>query len=414
MRTVILALLIAAFSSSSHAMSLVTRSQQLTSTLIPKDLWVVSFDLSQSSPIDRQYDANSTVVSFDQHLSRDLTAQEIIENISDPADAFLAAAAFEANNIQPETLAGTIQNNLDIKYTSQTFILGYGVNDNLNFFFIAPRLKIEIGLATQLQYAQSMKNLIADLRAQGQTERAQEIESRENTVLSEQLSKYDYEPSYISKFDGIPNFVLMARYAPSWMKQNRISLDSSVIVPNKHDNYVDQFIPLQLFEDSVSFVQTFNASHSVFERIEANYTAGYQLRTQHRKNMRVPESADSVFSNDKKQVQVKYGDEWMVGAQVSRPTKLLTPFSSISYRQKFSDTYSATNVSSERFKSLIDESEQNLTSLTVGLSISTVDAFLRGRFLIPTQLTLMYSDSLSGKNSFKSQVYTANLMVFYQ
>lgn len=411
MLAVVLSLLL---SLSADASSLMGRPQQLTSDLVPHQVWIFNYEYGSSGLINSTYNSRSQSESLASNLSRTLTIADVVKAVADPGERALAEAAFESHGLNGTTQAGTVTNDLNIRFSSQAYVLGYGATEYLSLLFVAPRINVKLDLQTSLAYSPQVNSMIAKLREDGQTTRADEIESKRATVLGDQLSKYNYNPSYINEYDGVPSFNFVARSANRWMRKRQISTETMLTIPNKQDRYIDQFTPLEFFEDSISFTQSLNASYDVIERFRLTGVTSYRLRTPYKRDMRVPESSDINFSNDKRSVRGKDGDEWSVGAQLSRPTKFLTPFAGVLYRQKFSDRFQSDGIDSSRFDSLTKFSAQDLTTMTLGAHINTIDLFMREKFVIPIQVGAMYSKTLAGRNAFESEVFAANFMVFYK
>ena len=402
------------FGLSADASNLMARPQQLSSDLIPHQVWVFNYEYGSSRVIDSTFNSKSQSESLANNLAKNLSVAEIANAISDPTERALAEAAFESNGLTLQTEAGRVTNDLNIRYSSQAYVLGYGAADFLSVFFVAPRVNVKLDLKTSLAYSPQFNDMIAKLRADGQGSRADEIEQKRATVLGDQLSNYNYSPSYITEYEGVPSFNFIARTANNWMRRRLLSAETMLTIPNNQDRYIDQFTPLEFFEESVSLTQSLNASYNVFERFQLTGVTSYRLRTSYKRDMRVPESSEINFSNDKRSVNGKDGDEWSIGTQLSRPTRFLTPFAGVIYRQKFKDRFSSSGVDGARFDSLTKNSAQDLTTLTLGAHINTIDLFMREKFLIPIQVGAMYSKTLAGRNAFESEVFAANLMVFYK
>lgn len=394
--------------------SLMGRPQHLSTGLLPAKVWIVSFEYGASSPINRTYNSNSQSESLSASLSKTLTIADVVNGITDPTERGLSEAAFEKYGLKPSTQAGTVTNDLNIRYSSQAYVLGYGAAEFLSVFFVAPKINVKLDLETSLEYSADVNRMVAKLREEGQITRADAIEQKRATVLGDQLSNYNYDPNYISEYEGIPSFHLVARAANKWMRRNGFSSETMLTIPNKQDRYVDQFTPLEFFEESLSVTQSLKYSLQLFDQVQFDNSVSYRLRTPYEREMRVPESSEIAFSNDKRSVSGKDGDEWSIGTQISRPTSFLTPFAGVIHTQKFRDQYEAAEVEPSRFDSLTGKSAQALSVMTFGANFNTIEMFSREKFILPLQLGLMYSKTIGGTNTFENEVYAANLMVFYR
>lgn len=397
------------------AVSLINRPNQINGEVLPQGLWMAAYDSSQSSTITSQFNGYGDDVSFLKDMTKTLKVADLLENVDDPNERALARAAFGANGLTSSDIAGEVRNDLKLQYSAKTFVLGYGLTKDFTLFFAAPSVRIESTIDSHIDYSKSVKAMIASLKEQGQITRAEEIETKGKNVLEQQFEKYNYDADYISSWEGVPNFYLMGRWAPAPLRERHLSFETTLILPNEHDRYQNQFMPIQLFEESFSAITTVYYSHELLNRLTFSAFTSYQVRTRFHKDVRVPEESDSPFSDDKENVSVKFGDEWSTGFQFSYLiSNWATPFTSLTYRQKSSDDYAGEKYAASRYTFLETATSQNMSIVTAGLSLNSVDAFLKSKFLIPMQLTASYSDVLSGKNVFSSEVFALNLMVFYK
>ncbi len=396
------------------AKGLVALPQRLSSQLLPRGLWMFSYNMASSSTVDSQFNSDGDVTSFRSHLSRDLQVEDVLKSMNEDFEKNLAEAAFQSYDIKNQDFAGTVVNDLKIKYSSQTPVMGYGLTDSINIFFIAPRISFETEIRTRLHYSEAILNMVRELQENGEHSRAAEILENQEGVLSRLLAQYDYEPDYVSRYEGVPQFHLLTRYASESMKSLGLLSETTLIIPNESNQFADQFTPLEIFEESPSLIQTLSFSQNLGVQWQYSGLISYQLRTPHERSIRVPLDSETSFSGDKRSTEIRYGDETTLGLQVSRPDKVFTPFLNVLFKHKQEDRYSSAGISSDRFDSLTNGSEQTLTTGTLGLSINTVDLFLRNRFLIPFEMTILGSQALSGRNSFKASVLSLNVMVFYQ
>lgn len=399
----------------SAAQSIANRPRQINGDLLVRGLWTVAFDYSNSGRIDSQYNSYGNDVSFTRHLKRNLTVGDMLENVDGDSERALAKAAFTSHGLNENDVGGVVQNSLELQYSSQTFVLGYGASSDFTLLFVAPSIKLDVKVDSRIQYASGIKKMVAELKEQGLITTAEEIETRSRDVLAQQFERYNYDPDYVSSWEGIPNFYVIGRYASRQMKSNGLSLDTTFVIPNERDAYSNQFTPVRLFEESPSVIEALNYKRALSDRTNLNVFGSYQIRTRHSREVRVPEENDSPFSDDRESVDVKIGDEWATGVQFSHLlSNWATPFVNLTYRAKFRDSYRGDQFASARYSYLEEDTSQNLTSWTAGAALSSIEAFLAHKFPIPVLVTAAYSDSFSGKNTFSNGVYSLNLMIFYK
>ncbi len=398
---------------SAMSKSLVGRPRQVDGSLLPQGLWLFGYDSGQSSPVTHIFDGSGELITTQKYFERSLQVSELLKNIEDADEQALAAGAFSAQGLQNNEIAGTVETQIDVKTSSEAFIAGYGISKNLSVLFVAPKVKLRFRAESELKFSQRFQQLVSDLRAQGQHARADKIEETGRTILSSQLKKYNYNPNYISEWEGVPDFYFNFRYANEEMKNLGITFETQLTLPNESNQYTDQFIPLEFFEESPSIAPGVLFKKK-FGRTSFDASTAYQIRNSFKKDIRVPESDSSPFSSDKENLRVKYGDEWTTSFQLSHDFSLITPFANISSSQKMSDDYSGKNFAPERYSFLEKDTFQKMVSSTVGISVNLVDEFLAGKFPIPTIFNASYSQVLSGTHVFDNRTFSLNMMVFYQ
>lgn len=398
----------------SLAAGLITRTQSLDGNLLPKGLWMIGYDQGASGAVNSQYSNSGQSQSLVEALRKDLKVKDITKTLKPGLDLGLAKAAFEAYGLSAEDSAGTVVNNLDISYQSETFIFGRGVTDNLSLFFIAPKIRMDVRLNSEVQYSEKVKAMINSLKNQGQHSRAEEIEIKSKNILKEQLQDYGYEDALVSSWEGVPNWVLSARYQTDYLKSKNISFETQLILPNEEDVYQDQFIPVELMEEAPSLIQAAYLGLYQSQRLRWNAFAHYQVRTRFKKQVRVPEVGED-FAQDKEMLKVRYGNEWHIGTQVGfKPNKSFNVFTNLRFQNKDQDSYAGNQYQRARYAELEEDTDQQQLLAGVGLQMDLVDRFLRNKFPIPLIMTAQYSRSLEGVNSFDNDFYSLNALVFVQ
>lgn len=104
-----------------------------------------------------------------------------------------------------------------------------------------------------------------------------------------------------------------------------------------------------------------------------------------------------------------------VDAEVSSELKLfgdaVAVWGAYQYAQKAADTYSGTG--NLYYEGLGKNSEWNATTGEAGVGYSTIPAFRKKKFKVPLEVTLLYSKTLSGKNTPLSSYARMDLMVYF-
>ena len=397
------------------AIGIMNRPMPVEGDLLPSDLWMVVYDYGWSGPNDQKFLDNSQSSDFSNSLSRKLSIQDLLNGMNSDQEKGIAKSAFAAYGLSEADAAGTVQNAVNIRYSSQTLVIGRGINKNLSLFLAAPQVSLNIDLSTKLDYQAEIKNMIASLRAQGQNSKADELENQEKNPLATQFEKYNYDSSYISGWKGVPQIYLMARYRLADWTSDAFSYETMLTLPTEKDKYSSQFVPLDFFEESPSLTQKLFYTAYSSDRYKLSGQMSYKYRTEFQKNIRIPKNSKGDFSADQENLGVRYGDEFNMGGQYDISYKKWGKFfTHLNWVHKFKDQYQGSEYSNDRYALLESETEQKMLLAGGGLQLNTIDAFLKNQFMIPMVATVQYSKVLTGKNVFDNEVYGMSLMVFYQ
>lgn len=397
-------------SSPAFSAGLANRTSNYNGNLLPKDLWIVAYDYGQSIDTYSRYNSEGKKRSTYEALKRDLTAADLARNAGSEFDRRLVLSAFKVYGINESDVAATVVNDLKVNYQASTFVLGRGVNENLSLFFIAPNVNVDINITSKLEYSGAMKSMIQSLRDQGQHSRADEIEEKAKDTLKAQVDRHAYEDRVLTNWEGVPQFLFQGRYSNDLLKKRGFNFETTLIIPNEKDNYVDQIIPVEFMEEAPSLIQGINYDIVQGQIFNWNLFSQYQLRSRFVKQKRLPE--DDKFGSESAELSVKYGNEWTTGMQASYfYQKIVKGFLNLSYIVKEQDDYL---YQGQTLTDLEKDTEQELLLAGVGLQLDLVDSFLQKKFLVPMIATAQYSRSLDGLNTFSNDVYSFNLMVFYK
>lgn len=402
-------------SSFAEGMSISNRGNSVEPDLLPHGLWLTGFDYGFSQGNSEKFNSSGQKVSFNSSLSQDLKVKDLLASIQDQNEKAVAKAAFRSFDLNEDTNAGTVRNFADVKYSSETFILGRGISDSFSLFLIAPKISLDIQFQTEMQYSPQIKTMVQSLRSQGQHSKADEIEQQEKNALASQLSKNAYDKDYVSSWQGIPQVHLMAKYRIDHQALKAVTFDTTFVIPTEKDIYSSQFMPLDFFEESPSLIQSVYYSPWKTESMRLSALASYQLRTPFRKQSRIPVETKGDFTSDVETVDVKYGNEYRLGTQFDFNYKKWGKFfAHTNFIGKNEDRYQGKDFSSDRYELMEQETQQELILLGTGLQLNLVDAFLRGHFIVPMIVTTQYSKALNGRNTFANEFYGINAMVFIQ
>ena len=393
------------------------RYNYLTAESLPKSLWTYGLSTGQMSGTGtKSYDENGNLVSNERYYRSELSYKEISEQIKDEQERSLALAAFRVYGKNLDESVGYVENDVEVDVSSETYLFGRGLTDKADLFFIFPTVNIKTKFRSEFRASDSLNSLVSELRAEGQNSRAREIIEDSRNGLYKQLDENGYATEYPSEITSLANIYMNIRYKALDQGDFKILSDSFLIIPSGETFDDNQFLDLRINEEQYSLKQGFTLSQRFLQDFNVLISTSYHKRFPFRKTKRIPRSDTYRLTTDKdKNTSVQYGDTFALKTQLNYtidPT--FSAYMGQSFESRYADTYSGDKFESSRYELLEENTDQEIGQFYTGMTINTVDRFLKKKFIIPLDLNIQYAYSNFGKNVLDTQIITFNLIGFYK
>lgn len=400
---------------SAIATTLVNRFQYLNAEAPPKRVWIFGVSHSQSQGQGAFSNAGARISNAD-YLSRELSYQHLLDEVSDPLERELAAAAFDVYGRKTNETAGQVINDVDVKQKADAYVLGRGLSEKSSFFVIFPVVTLETSFRSRFVPSSSLTSLANQLRQEGQLTRAGEILRKSESALRDRLDENGYDAGYPSKLTSLSNIYLNYRYQALRVSKWKLASDSFVIVPAGKKFGDDQFVPIRLNEEQLGVKQALTGAYEPRPEFALLSSLYYHKRFAFQRSQRIPNNNVSPLSADvDPDTRIKYGDAVGASAQISiKPREAYSLYVGQTFERKFRDEYRGNKFAQERYAYLETNTNQAHGAAVVGVTVNTIQAFLSQKFPIPMDLNLQYSQTNLGENVFRNRLIGLNVLVFYQ
>jgi hypothetical protein len=401
---------------SASATSLVNRYQYLSADLLPPGLWTFGYNYGRGGENSHYYGPSGQKMGRDSYFSRSVSYENLLDELGDPLEKELAAAAFDSYGRAQTEEAGYVSNNVVVNQESNTYVLGRGITEKISFFAIFPVVKIQTRFHSNFSNSGSLNALANTLRADGQHLRAQEILEKSQNALMDRLGENGYRQAYPGELTTLANIHLDLRYKV--VELNRISLasDSIFVVPAGESSDTRDFIDLRINEEQYSLREILTGKLRFNSSLTFLVSGYYHKRFPFQKSRRIPLNEVSPLTADTDpNTQTHYGDAFGTSGQMNYAFNDALGFyvgSSLERREK--DSVSGNRYEQNRYDLLEKNTGQELRLHYLGMSLNTIQAFLAHRFIIPMDLNLQYGFSTGGKNTAANDLVALNVMVFYK
>lgn len=398
-----------------EATGLVNRYQFLSSDVLPSGLWTFGYNHGRGGENSEYYGSGGRRIGRDEHFSRSVNYSHLLDEINDPLEKELAAAAFDSYQRSGSEEAGYVANNIVINQESNTYALGRGLTDRLSFFAIFPVVKIQTQFRSRFNNSGSLNALASTLRADGQHQRAQEILEKSQNALVSRLDENGYRSGYPGEVTTLANIHLDLRYRAFERKNFSVSTDTFLIIPAGESADTEDFVDMRINEEQYSLRQGLTGSVRLTPSLALTASSYYHKRFPFEKSRRIPVNEISPLSADIDSTQTQYGDAFGAGLQVNYAlSDAFQIYSGTSLERRERDRVIGKRFDQRRYDYLTINTAQELRLHYVGLGINTIQAFLAKKFIIPMDLNLQYGFSSAGKNVAANDLLALNLMVFYK
>lgn len=414
-KTLLLAVLI--FANNAWATPIGARYQYLTAESLPKSLWMYGVSSGQmTGTANQSFDKNGNLVSNAKYFGTDLTFGDISEQIKDEQERALATAAFKVYGKSLNESVGRVENQVNVDISSQTFLIGRGLTDKTDLFFIFPVVSISTQFESKFIASESLNSLVKKLESEGQHSRAREIVQDSKNGLYTQLDENGYKTEYPSDIKTLANIYLNVRHKAYESSSFNILSDSFFIIPSGETFEDNQFLDLRINEEQYSLKQGITISKSFGEKFTSLLSTSYHKRFPFEKKRRIPRSESFRFTTDTdNNTTIQYGDTLGMTLQLNyRLNNTFGMYVGQGLERRYRDKYTGAKFDKKRYELLEDRTDQELGQFYTGVTINTVDHFLKNKFLIPLDLNIQYAQTNLGRNTLNTQTLTFNLIGFYQ
>lgn len=399
-----------------EATSLVNRYQFSSTGLLPTGVWTFGLSHGQSVGPNGSFNSKGSRVSNESFFSKDVTYSNLLDEIKTPIERDLARAAFDVYGRAQDENAGRVINDVSVDQKSNAYFIGRGLSKKSNLFVIFPIVTIQTKFRSKFVHSKSLLKLTDELKAEGQYIEANEILKKSQNALREGLNDNGYAPYYPRELTTLANIHVNHRYSFLQDSSVEISADSTFIIPAGKKFDEDDFLNYKIREENFSFKQNLTGQFKLHHSLSLLPAVYYQKRFASKQSRRIPLNSASPLSSDvDSKTNVQYGDSLGTSLQINYiPKENYLLYVGQSYEKKFQDKYSGNKFEQNRYDYLAQDTEQDLGIGYLGITVNTIDLFLKQKFLIPMDVNVQYSFTNMGSNTFNTQAIAMNLMVFYK
>ncbi len=382
---------------------------------LPQGRWLVGYNQFKT-PVGSNFDSYGKYDAFSEQKKMHLKAQTLIQD--DPLRGPALEGLLSSYNVQSSTVLGTYDIYLKGDIAADIFTIGYGISDTLGIYITAPYLKWDMQTAFVFKKSEKMIQLLNQLKQDGQAQAAVDLETGVSAGVVNALQKNGLSSESLnSKSQALGDIQINLKWAKDCQEDLCTSIDPFIILPTANKMNSNTILPIKS-GDRRWAVGLGSSSLWSFSKMSSGLSFNIQYPLPGKTEARPPLNTlstqqSSLFTYDDN-VSVKNGLKLNLHADQSLILYKTISFNlGLDYQKKWATEYSGDLLSSDDYAKISDESEQELTTFIAGLSLNSLDLFLKNKFVIPMQVGLSGQWPLAGINTSADFSVAGNIYFFF-
>ena len=394
--------------------------------LLPKGVGLLQYGYRTYSPVSQQYDANgiSTPIGarFDQNFDSETMASGAagadLQRLVTELNSFSAAQGSE-DGLGSSLQLGTLQGDVQADIQAQVFGIGFGLTRWLTFFAGVPLISAEVN--TELTFvgnnnANAIRSQLGDLAFDELSAGLQQAAAINARQVQGSIQQKGYGPIERWSHSGIGDVRVGLKTGKKWRMARRaqfgLGLTSQLEIPTGYTDDPDLLTDVSLGKGYYSASFTLEPRLRFFRYIMIGADLGYAKNFATTIEKRLPEGNESLVDQSRKTtVNWQPGDDTTVAGSAG----LVFSFASLTYKngmtQHGQDSYTGSLVGN--YEALAKGTE-SLEQYHEGIvSLSSADAYRRGKVPIPFILSFIAHSPYAGKNTTIQPYYEISLTSFF-
>lgn len=328
----------------------------------------------------------------------------VLETIGDPSETRLDL--------------GTMQQNVAANFSAAIYGLAYGASDDLTVYFGVPWTTARVTNSIQFSGTNNALAILDRLGTMAFDELRQGLEQAsrvDGNTIQQTIEAEGYGPIDLWEYAGFGDAIVGARTAASFEILDGMNIQMEynpyLGIPTGHVDDPDLINDIGLGTGYFQFGQSISQRVDLIYglRVVLDQTYVYNFDAKFKK--RLPEDSEAVVAADRKtSILMNPGDDLELGAGFEFDAGAFSLTSRVSEKKHFKDKYSGSLVGN--YKKLSENSDTELTSISIGFTMNTVEWFKKEEFFMPFIARLGASYPLAGRNSPNFQYYELTFLSF--
>ena len=368
--------------------------------------------------VSSRYGDHGATEPLGERLNKNVTWQDVIDAQADEAQKNVVRSVLADNDLSvdgsPGRATGVVHSWVDVKVP----ILAVGITARLTAAVIVPILSARISVDTAFERSDQGQKFVDSL-GEISPDKATEAAAKLNDATQQKLARLRYVPARPETFSGIGDVQLMAKYA--WISRVEEGLAGKLVLtlPTGRGPDPDRALDVPLGDSRYKVGAMLIYSRDLAGSLRSTSHAGYTVMLPHSLQRRLPASATDSLSADGITVDRQWGENATFGTafewRLDSAGLGLTGAYVFQYQGRSRYSGPSLDPAGQLRMSYLEALEpgQQLHSLSAAVGFSTVDWYRAGRFALPLQANVVYSQPVAGKSVPSAGALAGEIVMFF-
>lgn len=368
-----------------------------------------------SLQMDQKFADTGDVTMLGSALNKPISFQNLVDTQKTSKDKALAEGTILANGLvltdSPGETVGAINTTVNVRVP----IFSYGLTDTTTLAVVVPVYEIRVSADTGYR-ASPEAQLWVNSICGSSIEKCNMIQSQLSDPVNLKLAANGYDRIKSEDVSAIGDVKLVTKSVIHKSSRDQVAIKGVVTAPTGVAPNADKLVDTATGDGQWDVGSRVIWDLFLSKNLTFNSFAGYTAQLPDTLERRVPLAEGDPISPQKEKVYRDSGDVSELGVSLTAGsgTRGLSFGAGYTYQYLSETKFRGTQYEQVRYRYLEGlNPSQELHTVTVGLGFSTIEDYREGRFVLPFSAGLYHSRPMSGRNTSNSDVYSAELVMFF-
>ena len=364
---------------------------------------------------DDKYDGAGHIVNLANEINKPITLRQLADAQPKGFERGQFKGGLESLDLNLDDVIGQTNGSVDTRITTTVPVIAWGVTKNLTLAVAVPVIYSNMNVAVGWTANANMQAVLDKAVAKGLGSKVISKEAMLQNVVQTKLEMLGYKPLVSETHTDLGDVNLVAKYQLLKGDQYAVALAGRLVLPTGRTADTDKVIDIAGGDGQWDAGLGLASDYFITSKLSVTGSVGYLYQIDAIKRKRIPNTWDDTLSSDiDERVNEKYGNIFGTGAGVRWAVHpVVTLGVGYSYQSKEGDSYAGGKYEQARYDILAKDSVQTLQAAQAQISLSTIDLFLKKKFVAPLEMSLGFTGIMSAQNVPLANITSLELVSYF-